>query len=51
MKAAIYWRHERPIRCPKRRPMIWLGSLYWICEKCHTIYVQVEESQKGMAHE
>lgn len=21
--------------------MIWLGSVYWICEKCHVVYVQV----------
>lgn len=37
-----YWQHTDRIRCPKRHVMIWLGSAFWICEKCHTIYVQQE---------
>jgi len=29
------------IKCPKRHRMIWFGSAFWVCEKCHTIYVQL----------
>ena len=36
-----FWQHEDPLRCPKRHLMIWLGSAFWICEKCHRIYVQM----------
>lgn len=35
-----YWQHNDPIRCPKRHVMTWLGSAFWICSKCHQIYVQ-----------
>lgn len=35
-----YWQHNSPLKCPKRHLMIWLGSAYWVCERCHVIYVQ-----------
>lgn len=35
-----YWQHETPILCPKQHPMIWLGSTFWICSECKTVYVQ-----------
>lgn len=40
--ASPYWQHTKPLRCPKRHKMIWLGSVFWICGrgKCNTIYVQ-----------
>lgn len=36
----IYWQHETPIACPVDHPMLWLGSVYWLCEHCKVIYVQ-----------
>lgn len=35
-----YWQHREPLQCPKRHLMTWLGSAFWICSECHTIYVQ-----------
>lgn len=35
-----YWQHNAPIKCPKRHVMTWLGSAFWICSRCRTIYVQ-----------
>jgi hypothetical protein len=35
-----FWQHTSPLNCPKGHPMLWLGSAYWVCEKCHVIYVQ-----------
>jgi hypothetical protein len=40
-----FWQHDKPLRCPKRHVMIWLGSVYWICEKCHVIYVEQPEEE------
>ena len=36
-----YWQHAAPLKCPRRHTMIWLGSRFWCCEPCHTIYVEV----------
>jgi len=30
------------INCPKKHVMVWLGSAFWICSKCHQIYVQTK---------
>ena len=38
-----YWQHEKPIKCPKRHKMYWLGGAWWICDECHQIYAQVRE--------
>lgn len=35
-----YWQHNEPLDCPKGHPMIWLGSAFRVCEKCHQVYVQ-----------
>lgn len=35
-----YWQHNAPLKCPKRHRMGWLVSVYWICPKCKTIYVE-----------
>jgi len=35
-----YWQHATPLRCPKRHTMTWLGSAYWICSTCKTVFVQ-----------
>ncbi len=43
-----YWQHREPLRCPKRHWMTWLGSVFWICGTCHTIYVQ--EKPRGADH-
>jgi hypothetical protein len=40
MTKSPYWQHNDPISCPRRHLMIWLGSAFWICSKCHQIYVQ-----------
>ncbi len=29
--AARFWQYETPLRCPRGKPMGWLGSLFWIC--------------------
>lgn len=42
MRREIYWQHEHPITCPNHHLMIWLGGVYWICETCRVIYVQVQ---------
>jgi hypothetical protein len=39
-----YWQHERPLSCPKGHTMIWLGSVFWMCETCHEIYVEEADS-------
>ena len=44
-----YWQHNEPIKCPKRHVMVWLGLAFWICEKCHTIYVQVADGAQSPA--
>jgi hypothetical protein len=41
-----YWQHREPLQCPRRHVMIWLGSLFWICSTCHTIYVQ-QQAERG----
>lgn len=41
-----FWQHEKPIDCPKKHQMIWLGSVFWNCGRCKTIYVQVPETKK-----
>lgn len=38
-----YWQHNEPIACPKKHTMGWLGSVFWICSRCKTIYVQVAD--------
>jgi hypothetical protein len=43
MTKSPYWQHNDPIECPKKHKMIWLGSVFWICEKCHIIYGQVQD--------
>mgnify|MGYP001617055756 CR=1 FL=1 len=40
-KPSPYWQHNEPIRCPKKHLMIWLGQVFWLCSKCHTIYGQI----------
>lgn len=37
-----YWQHEKPLKCPKRHKMGWLGSVYWLCSKCNTVYVEIK---------
>ena len=44
-----FWQHEDPLRCPKRHLMIWLGSAFWICEKCHRIYVQMAPRERKLS--
>lgn len=34
MRASPYWQHVDPLKCPKGHPMVWLGSVYWICAEC-----------------
>lgn len=40
-----YWQHEHPLRCPKRHKMLWLGSVFWICGKCHQLYVETVKEE------
>ena len=35
-----YWQHNRPLSCPARHRMGWLGSVFWLCSRCRVIYVQ-----------
>jgi len=35
-----YWQHNTPIVCPKHHVMGWLGSRFWLCSTCQTIYVE-----------
>ena len=36
-----YWQHRTRLRCPTQRHLMgWLGSVYWLCAGCKTIYVQ-----------
>lgn len=39
-KPSAFWQHNVPLLCPKRHVMGWLGSVYWLCSKCQTIYVE-----------
>lgn len=41
-----YWQHREPLACPNEHEMIWLGSAYWICESCHTIYAETPTKGK-----
>lgn len=43
------WQHNDPLPCPKGHPMGWLGSVYWICEPCHVIYVQMTSAEEVRA--
>ena len=40
MKMTTYWQHEKPLRCPRRHKMGWLGLIFWICSKCKKLYAQ-----------
>jgi hypothetical protein len=35
-----HWQHNKPLRCPRRHAMGWLGRRFWICDPCHMIYVE-----------
>jgi hypothetical protein len=35
-----FQQHESPLACPKAHRMLWLGSVYWLCSKCKTIFVE-----------
>lgn len=41
-----YWQHERPLRCPVRHVMGWLGSVFWLCSRCRTIFVNAREEKR-----
>ena len=45
-KPSPYWQHNDPIRCPRRHVMGWLGSLFWLCSRCKTIYVETHHEER-----
>lgn len=45
-----YWQHNAPLACPKRHPMGWLGSRFWLCTHCKTIYVSPLTSMPTGGH-
>jgi hypothetical protein len=44
------WQHERPLACPRNhKGMTWLGSTFWLCGPCKTVYVDNGPPQKETA--
>lgn len=40
-----YWQHEAPLSCPRGHAMGCLGLVYWMCDKCRTIYCEAHDGQ------